>query len=130
MFVVRRGVLVIVLSAMLLGGVGVAQAVPPSQLNGSVTDASTDVEVATYAYRDLTMNRFTFTEATAYVIGEKSAVAATRTLNQYLHRYCAAARMISKAIAELGYNSATIQNYYHQSGCINAPRVTHEGPRG
>ncbi|MGW0039953.1 hypothetical protein [Gordonia sp. NPDC003376] len=126
---VRRGVVGVTIAASVMcGGFGVAQAIPPSELNGSVTDASTDVEVANEAYRDLTMNRFTYQEATVYLIGDKTAVQATASLNQHLGRYCAAARMISTAIADLGYNSATIQNFYYESGCMNAPSVTHEGP--
>lgn len=129
MNIVKRGIVCIaIVSGAALGGISAAQAIPPSQLYGSVTDASTDIEVATEAYRDQTMNRFTYNEAVAYVIGDKSAAAATYSLNQYLHRYCAAARMISTAIADMGYNSATIQNFYYRSGCLNAPSVTHDGP--
>ncbi len=111
-----------------LSGTGVVQAVPPLETNGAVTDASSDTEVANYAYRDLTMNRKAHEQAIEFASGSKSAVQATRTLNQHLGRYCASAGLIMRALADQGYNSATIQNFHHQAGCLTAPAVTHQDP--
>ena len=121
---------VVLTVGMVVGGAsGVANAVSPLERNGSVTDASSDLEVAQYAYRDLTMNRLSHEQARAYAAGSKTAVRATRSLNSHLHRYCAAARLIRSALSDQRYNSATIQNFYYQSGCMRAPAVTHQGPR-
>ncbi|MFT4125433.1 MAG: hypothetical protein QM662_04310 [Gordonia sp. (in: high G+C Gram-positive bacteria)] len=113
-----------------IGGTGVAQAVSPVETNGSITDASSDIEVAEYGYQDLTMNRFAHQEAASYAGGVKSATEATYSLNSHIAggRYCAAARMIGRALADQGYNSATNQTFYSQSGCLGAPSVTHAGP--
>lgn len=110
------------------GGAGVAQAVSPLELNGSVTDASSDIDVAEYAYRDLTMNRLSHDQASKYAAGDKTAVQATRSLNAHLGRYCAAARLISHALSDQRYNSATIQNFYYKSGCMKSSSVTHQSP--
>ncbi|WP_344784977.1 hypothetical protein [Gordonia caeni] len=111
------------------GGLGAAHAVPIDQTNGAVTDASSDIEVAHAAYRDLTMKRLSHEKAVAYARGEMTAKQATRSLNKHLHRYCASARLISRALSDRGYNSATIQNYYHRSGCMGAPSITHNAPK-
>lgn len=116
-------------AAATVSGTGIAQAVSPLELNGSVTDASSDIEVAEYAYRDLTMNRLSHDQAIEYAAGYKTAVQATRALNTHLGRYCAAAQLISNALSDQRYNSATIQNFYYQSGCMGSPRVTHQGPK-
>lgn len=101
----------------------------PIDRTGTITDRSSDIEVARYAYRDYTMHRFTHEKAVAYARGRMTAKQATRSLNKHLHRYCASARMISRALSDRGYNSATIQNFYYRSGCMRAPRVTHNSPR-
>lgn len=75
---VKRWIVGFVVAASLTtGGVGTAQAISPLERNGSVTDASTDLEVANYAYRDQTMYRFSQREAIAYASGAKTAVQAT-----------------------------------------------------
>jgi hypothetical protein len=120
---------IVLAGAVSIGAPGVAQALSPLELNGSVTDASSDIEVAEYADRDLTMNRLSHDQAIEYAAGYKTAVQATKSLNAHLGRYCAASRLISRALSDQGYNSATIQNFYYQSGCMGAPAMTHQGPK-
>lgn len=128
MMINRRWIAGLAVAAVLSVGAGTAGAVPPRELNGSVTDASSDVEVAEYAYRDLTMNRMSHDRAIEYAAGYRTAVQVTRALNAHLGRYCAASRLIGRALSDQGYNSATIQNFDYQSGCLGAPPITHDRP--
>ncbi|MFT3663196.1 MAG: hypothetical protein QM809_18060 [Gordonia sp. (in: high G+C Gram-positive bacteria)] len=103
-----------------------AEPVGPS---GRISDRNSDVEVAQAAYRDQTMRRIAHQRAQSYAHGRMTAKQATRSLNRHLGRYCASARLIGFALSDQRYNSATVQNFYHRSGCPRAPRVTHQTPR-
>ena len=111
-----------------VAGSGVAGAKPVGP-TGAITDRNSDIEVARYAYRDRTMHSLAHQKAARYAKGKMTAKQATRSLNKHLGRYCASSKLIGFALSDQGYNSATIQNFYHQSGCLGAPRVTHKGPK-